>query len=142
MKYGDYISAEIKILRKQYNAALLAWLNDPENIGPLNEIEKIFNLLTGIERRESFRSLWWIASGLVEGLRIGGIPVSETSRKLLTSLNNELGHVQQSVSTGLKRGPSAALIQIMLDELSMTSRKGPSLNNIFKEFSLDAENAM
>ncbi len=142
MTYGDYFSAQLVELRKQYEVLLLTWLQDPDNMEALKEIEDIFTRLTAIERREPFRQLWWLASGLVEGMLVGGISCSEYSKKLLASLDNELEHVQHTTIRNFQRRPPFALVQVLLDELSTSSMKGPNLGNIFREFELGSRKAI
>ena len=101
-------------LRARYQAALLRWLQGPEDPGPLADIEALLHTCQRQAHFGSVAQLWWVGRGLVEALRLGTVEASNEAKRQLSGLDQVLKRWATEGEAALVRQPPDRLVKQML----------------------------
>ena len=70
---GDAL-ARLKMLRTQYQQGLLKWLRQDDVAGSLKQMQQALDGALRCTSQDGGRAFWWIAYGLLECLKLDGLP--------------------------------------------------------------------
>jgi chemosensory pili system protein ChpA (sensor histidine kinase/response regulator) len=124
-------------LRVRFERALLNVLRNHVDREALNEIYKVFNNLTSIDRRGSLRQLWWISAAIGEALLDGSLEFNDEVRIVFARVNEQLKRLQDKSQAVRRRAPPDELIKRGLLLLAHSDAAGVTATGVRKSFGLD-----
>jgi chemosensory pili system protein ChpA (sensor histidine kinase/response regulator) len=87
--------ARLKALRRQYQQGLLRWLRQDDIQAALQSMQQAVD---GVLRRvpqDEGRAFWWIAGGLIDCLKLDGLPPELSARRLLGRIDQQIRSVTE-----------------------------------------------
>jgi len=106
--------ATFKVHRTQYQQALLRWLRQEDVEATIQQMQQA---LDGVKRsvpQDDGRAFWWIASALLDCIKMDGLPPELNARKLL-------GRIDQQIRT-VAEGKSADVRPVLNEMLYLIAR--------------------
>ncbi|WP_455209375.1 Hpt domain-containing protein [Kaarinaea lacus] len=127
-----------KKLRPVYQAALVRWyrnLNTPEALKKMAIVirELLYNSTT-----ENATRLWWVASGIVEGLLDGGLEPSNSVKQLMGhQIDRQIKRVIDQGEQVLNDQPPVELLKNLLYYVATSTSQGARTGQIKMAFNLE-----
>ncbi len=90
--------ARLKTLRSQYQQGLLKWMRQDDVAAAVQQMQQAVEGALRCEPQDGSRAFWWVAYGLLDCLKLDGVPPEMNVRKLLTRIDQQLrtvveGHI-------------------------------------------------
>ena len=79
-----------KRLRPKFQLALLGWIKGADSGRHLDTLAKVAAALENSATRDDMHQLWWIAGGVLESLRNGGLETSVAVKRLLGQADRQI----------------------------------------------------
>ena len=139
MNYSDYFQSQLETYIREFESNLLAWMNAAEDSKPLERLEHTLTHLTMMERREPFRRLWWLGSGMAEAARYSAVDAAPLIKHLFAGILGELKKQRAHPEADRPNAPPEELVEDIMTALKQpeADQAGPIMQNIAREFSLD-----
>ncbi|MEO8332890.1 MAG: hypothetical protein ABI479_10700, partial [Gallionella sp.] len=106
--------ANLKALRSQYQQALLRWLRQEDVTTMVQQMQQALDGVMRSVPQDDGRTFWWVGCGLLDCLRLDGLPPELNARKLL-------GRIDQQIRT-VAEGNSADVRLVMNEMLYLIAR--------------------
>jgi len=106
--------ASIKAMRSQYQQALLRWLRQEDAAAALQQMQQALEGVMRCVPQDEGRAFWWAGCGLLDCLKLDGLPPELNARKLL-------GRIDQQIRT-VAEGSSADVRPVMNEMLYLIGR--------------------
>ncbi len=141
MSYSEFFRDRLDESIRTIESSLLEWMRDDSGTDALERIEHTLTNLSALDRREPYRKLWWLGSGMAEARRYGVIDADALVKRLFAELLTELRE-QRSVAgrDGSERctAPPPALFDDIITALNAPTgpARGPIMHHIANEYSL------
>ena len=87
---GSEVIARIKALRSQYQQGLLRWMQQNDTPVALRLMQQALDGVMRCVPQDGSRTFWWIANGLLDCLRLDGLPPELNARKLLGRVDQQM----------------------------------------------------
>ncbi len=110
---GDARTA-LKAIRGQYQQALLRWLRQEDAAAALQQMQLALEGVMRCVPQDEGRAFWWVGCGLLDCLKLDGLPPELNARKLL-------GRIDQQIRT-VAEGNSADVRPVMNEMLYLIGR--------------------
>ncbi len=94
--------ARLKAMRSQYQQGLLRWLRQEDAAAALQQMQQALETALGCVPRDDSRAFWWIACGLLECLKLDGLPPEMNVNKLLGRIDQHLRTVAEGNVSDVK----------------------------------------
>jgi hypothetical protein len=139
MNFSDYFQSQLEVCIRDFEASLLAWMKDHNDTDAVEHIERTMTRLTMMERREAFRRLWWLGSGMAEMVRSTETGSEPLIKHLFARILRELKKQRPQNGSTRANTPPEDLIDDIMTALKQpdTDQYGPIMFNIAREFSLN-----
>jgi len=124
-------------LRPVYQAALVSIYRNKNVPEALRKISIVIRELLYNSKVESSTRLWWVASGVVEGLVEGGLDVSSSIKQLLGQLDRQLKRVIADGEVVFADAPPVELLKNLLYYVATSKSSGRRVGQIKLAFNLD-----
>ncbi len=82
--------ARFKMLRSQYQQGLLKWLKQDDAATSMQQMQQAVQGALSCAPQDDSRAFWWISYGLLECLKLDGLPPEMDVRKLLGRIDQQL----------------------------------------------------
>ncbi|HEU0234653.1 MAG TPA: response regulator [Gallionella sp.] len=92
---GDAPS-RLKILRSHYQQGLLHWLRQDDAPAALQTMQQALNGAMHCVPQDGSRAFWWVACGLLDCLRLDGMPAELNVHRLLGRIDQQMRAVAES----------------------------------------------
>src|SRR3990172_1391045 len=106
--------ASIKAMRSQYQQALLRWLRQEDAAAALQQMQQALEGVMRCVPQDEGWAFWWAGCGLLDCLKLDGLPPELNARKLL-------GRIDQQIRT-VAEGSSADVRPVMNEMLYLIGR--------------------
>ena len=106
--------ANLKALRGQYQQALLLWLRQENAAAAIQLMQQALDGVMQSVPQDDGRAFWWISNGLLDCIKLDGLPPELNARKLL-------GRIDQQIRT-VSEGGSADVRPVLNEMLYMIAR--------------------
>ena len=123
-------------LRHQYHLGLLGWFRDRDTPGSLKKIHHVIDSLRQAANDPHASRMLWVASGVVEGLRDGGLESSVAVKLLLGHLDREIKRIIDQGEGVLRESPPVELLKNLLYYVSRTRSDGELVQELKRAFQL------
>jgi len=124
-------------LRPVYQAALVSIYRSKNVPEALRKISIVIRELLYNSKVESSTRLWWVASGVVEGLVDGGLDISGSIKQLLGQLDRQLRRVITDGEAVFIDAPPVELLKNLLYYVATSKSSGRRVGQIKLAFNLD-----
>ena len=82
--------ARLKMLRSQYQQGLLKWLRQDDVAASVQQMQQALDGALRCAPQDGSRAFWWIGYGLLDCLKLDGLPPEMNVRKLLSRIDQQL----------------------------------------------------
>jgi chemosensory pili system protein ChpA (sensor histidine kinase/response regulator) len=92
----------LKAMRSQYQQGLLRWLRGEDTATALQQMQQAVEAALRCVPQDDSRAFWWVAHGLLECLKLDGLPTDMDVRKLLGRIDQQLRTVAEGNAGDVK----------------------------------------
>ncbi|MBU2709503.1 Hpt domain-containing protein [Zooshikella harenae] len=133
---GESFNTLVRKLRQMYQFAMVGILRDQHMAENLGYMAKVFNRLEQLFMKTPLGQLWWIASGVIDGLNNGSIHNSSTIRALLRQIDIELKRVTEEGPESLNQPAPDDLLKNLLYYVAKADNETPRIRALKEAFNL------
>ncbi|MBK8283944.1 MAG: Hpt domain-containing protein [Ahniella sp.] len=123
--------------RANYQIALVKWLRDQSSnvavSGLINSLEGLRSITWG----EDSRRLWWIAAGLLEGIRAGAVEANQAVKLLFGRVDREIKRLADGGELAFRTNPPRDLTKNLLYYAAHAKSTEGRLGELKRTFNLD-----
>ncbi len=134
---GENISDLTRKLRHNYHLGLLGWFRDRDSDASLARIAEVIDTLRESATEEEINRLLWVAGGLVESLRQGGLDSNVSIKLLLGQLDRQFKKIIDNGVTALSHEPPSELLKNLLYYVANSRSEGDLTREIKQAFNLE-----
>ncbi|MCP1675127.1 chemosensory pili system protein ChpA (sensor histidine kinase/response regulator) [Natronocella acetinitrilica] len=134
---GEPIVALARRYRGVYQRALLMYFKRQQEDRSLEKIAEVLDNLDAASPDDGAAGLWWIAAGVVDGLRHGGLESTRSVKTLLGQVDRQLKRVIDEGETALVEDVPEELLKSLLYHVAMAPEPTERLLAIRRQFGLD-----
>jgi len=133
---GD-LQSLAKKLRHHYHLGLLGWFRDQDSRSSLKRIGKVIEQLRAAAGEQEINRLLWVAGGLVESLRNGGLDSSVSVKLLLGQLDRQIKRIIDNGDMALASEPPHELLKNLLYYVATSQSADDRTREVKAAFRLD-----
>jgi chemosensory pili system protein ChpA (sensor histidine kinase/response regulator) len=127
-----------KKLRPVYQAALVRWYRNISTEEALKKMAIVIRELLYNSTTENATRLWWVASGIVEGLLDGGLETSNSVKQLMGhQIDRQIKRVVDQGEQSLSDNPPVELLKNLLYYVATSTSQGTRTGQIKMAFNLE-----
>jgi len=108
------LKAQAGRLRGGYQTGLLHWFRNMNPDQALGGMQATLDRLRGVTDQDEARRLWWIAGGVVEAVRAGGIDTSAALKLLFGRIDREIKRLADAGESSFRADPPRELVKNLL----------------------------
>ncbi|MEL7187405.1 MAG: Hpt domain-containing protein, partial [Pseudomonadota bacterium] len=123
-------------LRPKYQLALLGWIKGGDSERHLDTLAQVAAALENSATRDDMYQLWWVAGGVLESLRNGGLETSVALKRLLGQTDRQLKFVIDEGIDAFDNHPIDDLLNNLLYYVARASVAGDRIGEIRAAFNL------
>jgi chemosensory pili system protein ChpA (sensor histidine kinase/response regulator) len=124
-------------LRHNYHLGLLGWFRDKDSEASLKRIGDVIEKLRQAAGEEEINRLLWVAGGLVESLKRGGLNSSVSTKLLLGQLDRQIKKIIDNGITALSDEPPLELLKNLLYYVATSQSSDERTRELKHAFKLD-----
>jgi len=133
----DQVCEVARRLRAHYQKGLLTWYQGTLDEAGLTLMQAVVARCEKLCGGTPSVRLWWIAAGVIEALRDGGLEASVSVRGLLGRLDQQLKTLSTDGSAALARTASADLVKNLLYYLTRSTSTNARVTSVRAAYRLD-----
>ena len=127
-----------KKLRPVYQAALVRWYRDISPQEAITKLSLVIRELLNNSSNENATRLWWVASGIVEGLLDSGLEASSSVKQLMGhQIDRQIKKIIDGGEEELNKSPPVELLKNLLYYVATSTSEGTRTGQIKTTFNLD-----
>ena len=138
---NEIIDADIidlaRKLRHNYHLGLLGWFRDKDSEASLKRIGDVIEKLREAASEQEINRLLWVAGGLVESLKHGGVNSSVSIKLLLGQLDRQIKKIIDNGITALSDEPPQDLLKNLLYYVATSQSSDERTRELKDAFNLD-----
>ncbi len=138
---SDEITTDIidlaRKLRHNYHLGLLGWFRDKDSEASLKRIGDVIEMLRQAATVQEINRLLWVAGGLVESLKHGGLNSSVSIKLLLGQLDRQIKKIIDNGITALSDEPPQELLKNLLYYVATSQSSDERTREVKNAFKLD-----
>jgi chemosensory pili system protein ChpA (sensor histidine kinase/response regulator) len=131
------LSATVARLRTNFQVALLRWFRNPKLNETVLSLATTLDRLKGVTSQEEVRRLWWIAGGLLDAVRVGGVDASVTLKLLFGRIDREIKRLADVGEAGFRIEPPRELVKNLLYYIAHSTVETERTQELKKVYRLD-----
>jgi len=124
-------------LRHNYHLGLLGWFRDKDSEASLKRIGDVIEKLRQAASVQEINRLLWVAGGLVESLKHGGLNSSVSIKLLLGQLDRQIKKIIDNGITALSDEPPQELLKNLLYYVATSQSSDERTREVKNAFKLD-----
>jgi len=133
---GEDPVAVAKRLRPKFQLALLGWIKGGDTKRHLETLAGVTQRLEQSATRDDMYQLWWVVSGILESLQIGGLKTSVALKRLLGQTDRQIKRIIDEGIGAFDSYPVDDLLNNLLYYVARSSTAGERINEIRAAFNL------
>lgn len=127
-----------KKLRPVYQAALVRWYRDINTPEALKKLAIVIRELLYNSTSENATRLWWVASGIVEGLSDSGLEASNSVKQLMGhQIDRQIKRIIDEGESAFNANPPVDLLKNLLYYVATSTSQGTRTGQIKMAFNLE-----
>ena len=123
-------------LRPKFQLALLGWIKGGDTSRHLDTLTSVVRKLERAATRDDMYQLWWVAGGVLESLRNGGLETSIALKRLLGQIDRQIKRVIDQGVEAFDKHPVDDLLNNLLYYVARSSTAGERIGEIRAAFNL------
>ena len=123
-------------LRPKFQLALLGWIKGGDTTRHLDTLSSVTRKLEKAATRDDMYQLWWVAGGVLESLRDGGLETSVALKRLLGQTDRQIKRVIDEGIEAFDEHPVDDLLNNLLYYVARSSTAGERIGEIRAAFNL------
>jgi len=124
-------------LRLGFQAALLKWIRDESASEHLDRLGNVLDRLRALSHGTEARRLWWVAGGVIEAVKDGGLEPSVSVKLLFGAVDREIKRFADNGEAGIAANPPRELIKNLLYYVAHSTGKGTRASEVRSTYRLD-----
>ncbi len=124
-------------LRLNYQAGLVKFLRDQTSSLAITGMLNALDGLGSISAQEDARRLWWVASGLLESLRSGGVEANAAVKLLFGRMDREIKRFVDVGEAGIRAEPPKEMLKNLLYYIAQSKSTDARTSEIRKIYRLE-----
>jgi chemosensory pili system protein ChpA (sensor histidine kinase/response regulator) len=124
-------------LRLGFQAALLKWIRDESASEHLDRLNNVLDRLRALSHGTEARRLWWVAGGVIEAVKDGGLEASVSVKLLFGAVDREIRRFAEHGEAGLVDNPPRELIKNLLYYIAHSTGQGLRVKDVRNTYRLD-----
>ncbi|MGH8172131.1 MAG: Hpt domain-containing protein, partial [Rhodanobacteraceae bacterium] len=124
-------------LRLGFQAALLKWIRDESASEHLDRLNNVLDRLRMLSHGTEARRLWWVAGGVIEAVKDGGLEASVAVKLLFGAVDREIRSFAEHGERGLIASPPRELIKNLLYYIAHSTGEGLRAKDVRNTYRLD-----
>jgi chemosensory pili system protein ChpA (sensor histidine kinase/response regulator) len=133
---GD-LKGEGARLRTGFQLSLLRWIRNDSAALQLERLTSALDRLRGICGEDNARRLWWVASGVLEGVGSGAVEANAAVKLLFGKVDREIKRLVDAGEIAFRTAPPADLTKNLLYYIAHSSSAGERATEIRTTYKLD-----
>ncbi len=125
-----------RTLRHTYHLGLLGWFREKDTPGSLQKLQGVVDQLREAANDAEASRMLWVASGVIEGLRDGGLESSVAVKLLLGNLDRQIKQIIDQGESSLQDTPPVELLKNLLYYVSRAEPRGELVKELKGAFNL------
>ena len=131
------LKAEAARMRSAFQLSLLRWIRDDNAAAHLTRLIDVLDRLRTACAQEDARRLWWVASGVLEGVASGAVEANPAVKLLFGKVDREIKRLVDTGEAGFRVAPPADLTKNLLFYIAHSSAAGGHAAEIRSTYKLD-----
>jgi len=123
--------------RSNYQIALVKWLRDQSSNVAVSGLINSLDGLRSITWGEDARRLWWIAAGLLEGIRAGAVDANQAVKLLYGRVDREIKRLADGGELAFRTNPPRELTKNLLYYAAHAKTSEGRLTDLKRAYKLD-----
>jgi len=123
-------------LRPKFQLALLGWIQGGDTKRHLDTLSSVIRALEVAANRDDMFQLWWVAGGVLESLRNGGLETSVALKRLLGQTDRQIKLMIDEGLEAFDNHPVTDLLNNLLYYVARSSHAGERISEIRAAFNL------
>lgn len=123
--------------RANYQIALVKWLRDQSSNVAVSGLINALDGLRSITWGEDARRLWWIAAGLLDGIRAGSVDANQAVKLLFGRVDREIKRLADGGEMAFRTNPPRDLTKNLLYYAAHAKSSEGRLGDLKRAFKLD-----
>lgn len=123
--------------RANYQIALVKWLRDQSSNVAVSGLINALDGLRSITWGEDARRLWWIAAGLLDGIRAGAVEANQAVKLLFGRVDREIKRLADGGELAFRTNPPRDLTKNLLYYAAHAKSSEGRLGDLKRAFKLD-----
>ena len=133
----DELIAIAKRLRPKYQLALLGWIKGGGDAKRhLDTLASVARSLENAASRDDLYQLWWVAGGVIEALKQGGLETSVALKRLLGQTDRQIKALIDKGTSAVDENPIDDLLNNLLYYVARSTTAGERIGEIRAAFNL------
>lgn len=132
---GD-IRARARELRHRFQLGLLGWFKGKHTDDALEAMGEVFASLQGLSTSKEVARLWWVAGGLVDAVRAGGLDSGIAVKRLIGQMDRQIKQVVDHGENALEQDLPQELFKNLLFYVGQAHGAGARVNEIQSTYRL------
>ncbi len=131
------LKAQAGRLRSGYQTGLLHWFRNINPDQALGGMQTTLDRLRGVTDQDEARRLWWIAGGVVEAVRAGGIDTSAALKLLFGRIDREIKRLADVGESSFRADPPRELVKNLLYYVAYSRADSERTRDIKRTYRLE-----
>jgi len=131
------LKAEGARLRSAFQLSLLRWIRNDAAATQLERLTSVLDRLRAICGEDNARRVWWVASGVLEGVASGAVEANAAVKLLFGKIDREIKRLVDAGEAAFRTTPPADLTKNLLYYIAHSSAAGTRAAEIRDTYKLD-----
>jgi chemosensory pili system protein ChpA (sensor histidine kinase/response regulator) len=131
------LKSEAARLRSAFQLSLLRWIRNDSVSTQLERLTAVLDRLRGVCVEDNALRLWWVASGVLEGVGSGAVEASAAVKLLFGKVDREIKRLVDVDEAGFRSTPPADLTKNLLYYIAHSGAAGERAAEIRATYKLD-----
>ncbi len=131
------LKAQAARLRSGFQIGLLHWFRNTNPDQALGGMQTTLDRLRGLTDQDEARRLWWIAGGVVEAVRAGGIDTSAALKLLFGRIDREIKRLADVGEAAFRADPPRELVKNLLYYVAYSRADSERTRDIKRTYKLE-----
>ena len=131
------LKAEAARLRSAFQLSLLRWIREDAAAEQLARMIEVLDRLRSACTQDDARRLWWVASGVLEGVASGAVEASPAVKLLFGKVDREIKRLVDGGEAGFRAAPPSDLTKNLLFYIAHAGAGGERAAAIRTTYKLD-----
>jgi chemosensory pili system protein ChpA (sensor histidine kinase/response regulator) len=132
------LRAQAGRLRTNFQSGLLHWFRNTNPTDAIRTLNGVLDRLRGLTTVEEARRVWWVAGGVLDAIRDGGVESSAALKLLIGRVDREIKRLADVGEQSFRVDPPRELSKNLLYYIAHSTARGERVQEIRRTYKLDS----